>query len=117
MRAQLYFPRAQVPGSRAGSIRVSRFDDEAARVETGWCFNIVVDYVFEGETRPAPALDVVEAICSGRATESCLLDADGEWVGVLSEAWTSTGSRWTSGTSVSAEQRVTRQFPSWIDPI
>lgn len=108
--------RAQVPGSQAGSIRVSRFDDEAARVETGWCFNIVVDYVFEGESRPVPALEVVEAICSGRATESCLLSADGEWVGVLSEAWTTAGSRWTFGTSVSVERRLTRRFPSWIDP-
>ncbi|MEV6427974.1 hypothetical protein [Nocardia sp. NPDC051463] len=108
--------RAHVPGDQAGSIRVSRFDDESARVETGWCFNLVVDFVFDDETRPAPALEVVEAICSGRAAQSCLLDAHGDWIGVLHEAWTSAGSRWTSGTSVSPERQVTRQFPSWIDP-
>ncbi|MFI5503132.1 hypothetical protein ACIA5E_29095 [Nocardia asteroides] len=108
--------RAHVPDSQAGSIRVSRFDGEAARVETGWCFNIVVDYVFEGGSRPVPALEVVEAICSGRAAGSCLLSGNGEWVGILSEAWTIAGSRWTFGTSASAEQRVTRRFPSWIDP-
>lgn len=108
--------RTEIPDDQAGSIRVSRFDDESARVETGWCFNLVVDYVFDDETRPAPALEVVEAICSGRAQESCLLDSSGNWVGVLAEAWTSSGSRWTSGTSRSSTRLVTRRFPSWADP-
>ena len=105
--------RRPLAGDGVGTVRVSRFDDESARVETGWCFAIVVDYVFDDETRPAPALEVVEAICSGRAEESCLFDAEGDWIGVGCEAWTSAGSRWTSGTSVSAARQVARRFPGW----
>lgn len=103
-------------GYESATVRITRFDDEAARIETGWCFNLVVDYVAEDHSRPVPALGLVEAICSGNAEEHCLIDADGRWVGVVLEAWAPNGDRWKSGSLDSPEQRATRRFPSWIDP-
>ncbi|MBF6330773.1 hypothetical protein [Nocardia transvalensis] len=101
------------PGDQCGSIVVTRFDDEAARVETGWCFTMVVDYVAEDHDRPVPALGLIEAICSGNAEEHCLIDSDGRWVGILLEAWAPNGDRWQSGDPNRAEKRATRRFPRW----
>lgn len=106
----------QPDGQSRGSIRVTRFDDEAARIETGWCFTMVVDYVSVDRDRPVPALGLVEAICSGNAEEHCLIDDDGHWVGIVRNAWSSDGHRWESGNLDRLERRATRRFPSWIDP-
>ncbi|MEV4129960.1 hypothetical protein [Nocardia sp. NPDC049707] len=103
-------------GHESATVRITRFDDEAARIETGWCFNLVVDYVAEDRSRPVPALGLVEAICSGNAEEHCLIDANGRWVGIFLDAWAPNGDRWQSGSVNSPEHRVTRRFPSWIDP-
>ncbi|CAM2746192.1 hypothetical protein [Skermania piniformis] len=108
--------RALPDGRSRGSVRVTRFDDEAARIETGWCFDTVVDYVSEDRKRPVPALGLVEAICSGNAEEHCLIDSSGAWVGVVRDAWLPDGHRWESGSLDSSERRATRRFPSWIDP-
>ncbi len=108
--------RAIQSADQSGRITVTRFDDEAARVETGWCFSMVVDYVSEVRDRPVPALGLVEAICSGNAEEQCLIDADGEWVGVFSDAWSMTGTRWQAGSPGSLdslERRAVRRFPKW----
>lgn len=98
----------------SATVRVTRFDDEAARIQTGWCFDMVVDYVAADHSRPVPALGLVEAICSGNAAEHCLLDADGRWVGIFLDAWASNGDRWQSGSINSPERRATRRFPSWV---
>ncbi|CAM2878709.1 hypothetical protein [Skermania piniformis] len=103
-------------GHESATIRITRFDDEAARIETGWCFDLVVDYVAGDSSRPVPALGLVEAICSGSAEESCLIDAGGRWVGVFLKAWAPNGDRWESGSPGRLDQRATRRFPSWIDP-
>lgn len=104
--------RAIPAGDQAGRITVTRFDDEAARIETGWCFNLVTDYVAEDSSQPVPALRLVEAICRGNAEEHCLIDAEGRWAGVLLNAWGEGGS-WTSGDHARLEKRATRRFPSW----
>jgi hypothetical protein len=106
--------RAIPPGDKAGRIAVTRFDDEAARIETGWCFNIVTDYVAEDASQPVPALRLVEAICRGDAEEHCLIDEGGRWVGVLLNAW-GEGGNWMSGDHDRPERRATRRFPRWSD--
>lgn len=94
-----------------GSIRIHRVDEDSARIEAGWCFALLVEYTV-GERR-APALEVVEAICSGDAAEHCLIDSEGTWVGILAEAWTSTGNRWQAGCFDGRERRITRRLPAW----
>ncbi|MEU6833342.1 hypothetical protein ABZ894_32280 [Nocardia beijingensis] len=108
--------RTVQPGDRSGKITVTRFDDEAARVQTGWCFDMVVDYATGDRERPSPALRLVEAICAGNAEEQSLIDADGRWVDVFCQAWTPTGDRWTSGDPQGATERATRRFPRWNNP-
>ncbi|MBF4998857.1 hypothetical protein IRT45_17050 [Nocardia sp. BSTN01] len=105
-------------GNDSRHIRVTRFDDEAARVETGWCFAMTCDYIAEDRSRPVPALGLVEAICSGNAEEHCLIDAEGRWVGIQLRAWAPNGDGWQSqsGGHAGVVQHVVRRFPSWIDP-
>ncbi|WP_067477510.1 hypothetical protein [Nocardia amamiensis] len=102
-------------GNDSCSIRITRFDDEAARIETGWCFDMVWDYVAEDSSRPVPALGLVEAICSGNAEERCLIDSEGRWVGIHLNAWTPNGDGWQSrsGDQAGVIQEVIRRFPRW----
>ncbi len=109
--------RSHLPGHKVGSIRISRVDDEAARVEAGWSLDMFVDYIAEDTSRSVPALGLVEAICSGNAAEHCLIDGEGRWVGVLLEAWDQEGRRWQAGCLDSQETRATRRFPSWLGPV
>jgi hypothetical protein len=61
-----------------------------------------------------PALGLVEAICSGNAEEHCLINADGQWVGVFFDAWSVTGDRWQARNGLgSFEKRAVRRFPQW----
>ncbi|WP_067905005.1 hypothetical protein [Nocardia vaccinii] len=105
--------RSTEHGTDSSTVRVTLFDDEAARVEAGWCLNMVVDYVAEDRDRPAPVLGLVEAICSGNAEEHCLIDSNGQWVGVFFDAWSETGDRWQAGSLDSPEKRAVRRFPKW----
>lgn len=107
--------RSATQGNDAGTVRVTLFDDEAARVEAGWCLDMVVDYVAEARDRPVPALALVEAICSGNAEEHCLIDSDDQWVGVFFDAWSETGDRWQAGNLDSPERHAVRRFPKWGD--
>ncbi|MFF0489531.1 hypothetical protein ACFYTQ_10985 [Nocardia sp. NPDC004068] len=105
-------------GNVSCHIRVTRFDDESARIETGWCFAMTRDFVADDRSRPVPALGVVEAICAGNAEERCLVDAEGRWIGIQLEAWASNGDRWESqsGGFAGVARRIVRRFPRWNDP-
>jgi hypothetical protein len=66
-----------------------------------------------GSSSRATALGLVEAICSGNAEEHCLIDSNGQWVGVFFDAWSETGDRWQAGKLDSLEKRAVRRFPKW----
>ncbi|MEV5648731.1 hypothetical protein AB0L57_10815 [Nocardia sp. NPDC052254] len=104
---------ARLDNGAAASIRVTRFDDEAARVEAGWCLDMVVDYVTDDATRPCPALALVDAICAGDAEEHSLIGADGRWIGIYCHAWGPTGA-WRLGNPDAAPNRAIRRFPRWL---
>jgi hypothetical protein len=90
------------------SIRVDWFDDETARVRTGWCIDAFVDYTYP-ETSPAL---LVESIMTGGAAEYAVL-AGGEWSGV---GWRvrhpSAPDGWAGGDS-ETEPRIVRRIPAW----
>jgi hypothetical protein len=116
--AVLLSARSAKHGNDHIAVSVTRFDDEAARVEVGWCLDMCVDYIAEDRDRPVPALGLVEAICSGNAEEHCLINADGQWVGVFFDAWSVTGDRWQAynglGSFEKREKRAVRRFPQWV---
>lgn len=101
-----------IRGDGASSIRIRKFDDDSARIEAGWCFALLAEYT--GDGHHAPALEVVNAICSGNAAEHCLLDSDGSWVGILAEAWTTAGNSWQAGNFDHSGRRITHRFPAWV---
>jgi hypothetical protein len=90
------------------SIRVDWFDDDTARVRTGWCIDAFVDYTYP-ETSPAL---LVESIMTAGAVEYAVL-AGGKWSGV---GWRvrhpSAPDGWASG-DTETEPRVVRRIPPW----
>jgi hypothetical protein len=90
------------------SIRVDWFDDETARVRTGWCIDAFVDYTYS-ETSPAL---LVESIMTGGAAEYAVL-AGGEWSGVgWSAQHPSAPDGWAGG-DTKTESRIVRRIPAW----
>jgi hypothetical protein len=93
------------------SIVVSHFEENSARVKTGWFIDCAMDFDIYGD-RTRPGI-MVDAIMTGRAEEAALLDADDHWVGVEWEVVASTGDGWHRSGVVQHAKRAVRRIPAW----
>ncbi len=95
------------------SVSVDWFDDDTARVRTGWCVDVILEYTDPEPGRTTFVTRLVDAVCSGGATEYAILGPEGDWRGVEWEVRDEHGNRWASGHFDTDRRRAARRIPRW----
>ncbi|MBF6073246.1 hypothetical protein [Nocardia beijingensis] len=99
----------------ARSILITRFDDEAARIRTGWCIDGLADYTIGNPGRLSHVAAIIDGICSGGAEEHAFLGPDGRWVGVAWQIRSRQGDGLGGGDFESPHPRAIHRLGAWDD--
>ncbi|WP_280244965.1 hypothetical protein [Nocardia abscessus] len=99
----------------ARSILITRFDDEAARIRTGWCIDSLADYTVHEPGQLSHVASLIDGICAGGAEEHAFLDADGRWIGVAWQIRSPQGDGLRGGDFRNPNPRATHRLESWRD--
>lgn len=99
----------------ARSILITRFDDEAARIRTGWCIDGLADYTIGNPGQLSHVASLIDGICAGGSEEHALLDASGHWIGVAWRIRSPQGGGATGGDFDGPHARAIHHLESWKD--
>jgi hypothetical protein len=99
------------PRGEGVPIHVRDAGEDGVMMETGWVIRLVADRA-QHTGEPPYFLQLVEAIMDGQATESAILDADGNWVDVAFTITSPHGIS-SSGNRPDQQARASRTLPAW----
>ncbi len=99
----------------ARSILITRFDDEAARIRTGWCIDGLADYTIGNPGQLSHAASLIDGICAGGAEEHAFLDIEGRWTGVAWLIRSPQGDGMRGGDFRNPHPKATHRLESWRD--